>query len=113
MRTVIDQVSPWLIPSRRFAAMTHPHEGAHIKSRGTGNPTSQPVRRTRLGPKRSARRPATRLLGAFAIPKVTRKREVASPDASPNSLSARRGIRDRSWPTRAPTSALIPTSRVN
>jgi hypothetical protein len=51
--------------------------------------------------------------GGLAKPKLTRKREVASPDESPNSPSARRGIRDRSWPTRGPTSALMPITRAN
>ncbi|MBA3425768.1 MAG: hypothetical protein H0U04_14765 [Rubrobacter sp.] len=96
MSTVVDQVRPWLIPSSRFAAMTHPHVGAHINNNGTGTPTTHPMMRTRLGPKRSASRPATRLLGAFVRPNVTRKADVASPEAIPNSRSARSGIKERS-----------------
>jgi hypothetical protein len=53
------------------------------------------------------------LLGAFATPNVTRNREVARPEAIPNSLSARSGMSDRSCPTRDPTSAVIPTNRTN
>ena len=50
MMTVVDQVRPWLIPSRTLAAMIHPQDGAHINSSGTGRPTSQPATRTGLRP---------------------------------------------------------------
>ena len=38
MMTVVDHYNPWLIPRRRLATVTHPHEGAHIRIRGTGAP---------------------------------------------------------------------------
>jgi hypothetical protein len=59
MMTVVDQVSPWLIPSRTFAATTHAQLGAQISSSGTGSPISQPITSTGLRPWRSDRVPAT------------------------------------------------------
>ena len=50
MITVVDQVRPWLTPSRTLAKITHPHVGAHISSSGTGRPMSQPATRTGLRP---------------------------------------------------------------
>ena len=50
MITVVDQVNPWLTPSRTLAAITHPHVGAHINSSGTGTATSQPATSTGLRP---------------------------------------------------------------
>ena len=38
MMTVVDQVRPWLTPSRTLANTTQPHVGAHISSSGTGRP---------------------------------------------------------------------------
>ena len=48
MMTVVDQVRPWLTPSRTLAKMTQPHVGAHINSSGTGMPMSQPAIEHRL-----------------------------------------------------------------
>ena len=59
MMTVVDQVSPWLIPSNTFAATTQPQLGAQINSSGTGSPISHPTIRTGLRPYRSDRVPAT------------------------------------------------------
>jgi hypothetical protein len=42
MMTVVDHVSPWLIPRRTFAARTQDHDGAHIKRKGTGAATIHP-----------------------------------------------------------------------
>ena len=50
MMTVVDQVRPWLTPSRTLAAITQPHDGAQINSSGTGTPMSQPATRTGLRP---------------------------------------------------------------
>ena len=50
MITVVDQVRPWLMPSRTFAATTQPQVGAQISSSGTGRATSQPATRTGLRP---------------------------------------------------------------
>ena len=50
MITVVDQVSPWLTPSRTLANTTQPQVGAHINSNGTGSPISQPAIRTGLRP---------------------------------------------------------------
>ncbi len=58
MITVVDQVSPWLMPSSTFAATTQPHDGAQISSSGTGTATSHPATSTGLRPKRSAQVPA-------------------------------------------------------
>ena len=58
MITVVDQVSPWLMPRRTFAASTQFQVGAHISMNGTGTATSQPAISTRLRPTRSESRPA-------------------------------------------------------
>ena len=50
MMTVVDQVSPWLMPSSTFANTTSHQSGAQISSRGTGTATSQPATRTGLRP---------------------------------------------------------------
>ena len=57
MMTVVDQVSPWLIPSRTFATSTQFQVGAHISRNGTGTATSQPATAC-LRPIRSENRPA-------------------------------------------------------
>ena len=57
MMTVVDQVSPWLIPSKTLAATTQPQLGAQISSSGMGA-TSQPTTRTGA-PHRSENDPAT------------------------------------------------------
>ena len=36
MTTVVDQVRPWLMPSRTLAATTHPQSGAQISMAGMG-----------------------------------------------------------------------------
>ena len=36
MTTVVDQVSPWLMPSSTLANTTQPHVGAHMSSNGIG-----------------------------------------------------------------------------
>jgi hypothetical protein len=59
MMTVVDQVSPWLIPSKTLAATTQPQLGAQISSNGTGRATSQPTIKTGLRPNRSENVPAT------------------------------------------------------
>jgi hypothetical protein len=56
--TVVDQVSPWLIPSSRLATITQDHDGAQISSSGTGTATNQPATSTGLRPKRSIQVPA-------------------------------------------------------
>ncbi len=58
MITVVDQVSPWLTPSRTLVKSTQLQLGAHMSRKGTGAATSQPATSTCLRPKRSERRPA-------------------------------------------------------
>ena len=50
MMTVVDQVRPWLMPSRRFANSTQFQLGAHISRNGTGTATSHPATSTCLRP---------------------------------------------------------------
>lgn len=50
MMTVVDQVSPWLMPSRTLAAITQLHVGDRINSSGAGSPMSQPATSTGLRP---------------------------------------------------------------
>ena len=113
MMTVADQHSPWLIPSRMFAARIHDQDSAPINTKGTGMPTSQPVTSTFFLPMRSASLPANKLLIAFASPNVMRKETIAACDVMSNSRSPMRGRTDRSIPTIAPTNALIRTRREN
>ena len=73
MTIVVDQVRPWLMPSRRLAAMTQPQCGAQISSSGTGRPMSQPATRTGFRPYRSDSAPAARLVSALVTPNATMK----------------------------------------
>ncbi len=50
MITVVDQASPWLMPSSTLANTIQPQDGAQMTSSGTGRATSQPAVRTRLRP---------------------------------------------------------------
>ena len=113
MMTVVDQQSPWLMPSSTFAKTTHAQLGAQMSSNGTGTPASQPATRMRLRPTRSASPPAARLAAAFTAPKPTRNESVAALDARPNSACASSGSTARSSPTIAPTNALTTTRRAN
>lgn len=70
MMTVVDQVSPWLTPSRTFAATIQPHDGPHASIAGTGSATSHPATSTGLRPYRSERVPAAKLVTAFVEPKA-------------------------------------------
>ena len=58
MITVVDQVRPWLIPSRTLVNRIQLQLGAHINRKGTGTANSQPPTRICLRPKRSDQRPA-------------------------------------------------------
>ena len=75
--TVIDQVNPWLIPSRTLAQITQPQSGAQIKIMGTGNPNSHPAMSIRRRVTLWARFPANRLDKALEIPKVAMKEMAA------------------------------------
>src|ERR1041385_1681676 len=50
MITVVDQHSPWLMPSSTLANTIQPQRGAAMMSSGTGRPASQPATRTGLRP---------------------------------------------------------------
>ena len=50
MITVVDQVSPWLMPSSTLATRTQVQVGAQISISGTGTATSQPATSTGLRP---------------------------------------------------------------
>jgi hypothetical protein len=56
--TVVDQVSPWLMPRMTLAATIHPQDGPKMSSRGTGMAISQPATSTGLRPYRSEKVPA-------------------------------------------------------
>ncbi len=71
MITVVDQVSPWLMPSSTLAATTHAHDGAQITSSGTGRPASHPATSTGFRPRRSDSVPANRLVSALVAPNTT------------------------------------------
>ena len=113
MMTVVDHVMPWFMPSRTLATMIQAHDGAHISSRGTGMPMSQPATRIGLRPMRSVSAPVARLVSALVAPKATTKVVVAVNAVSPKVRSASSGRTVRSWPIIPPTSALTATSRQN
>jgi hypothetical protein len=113
MITVVDQVIPWLRPSKTLAAMTQPQLGAQINRNGMGTAASQPATRIGLRPIRSVRAPVTRLVRALVTPKATRKVVVAVTAASPNVRVASSGRIVRSCPTMPPTRAFTPTRRLN
>ena len=50
MFTVVDQVRPWLSPSKTFANTTQPQEGAQMMSSGTGKAATHPISRTERRP---------------------------------------------------------------
>ena len=77
MFTVIDHANPWLMPRSTFAPITHPHAGAQMMMKGTGRPKHQPAMSTRRRLQRSERRPAKRLVSAFAAPKVAMNETAA------------------------------------
>ena len=110
---VVDQVSPWLTPSRTFAKTTHSHVGAKIRMSGTGTPMSQPATSTGLRPYRSDSAPAARFVAAFVNPKAMRNVSADATPVSPKTSTARSGRTVRSCPTIAPTSPLIATSNAN
>jgi len=58
MMTVVDHVSPWLMPRSALATSTHRQVGAHISRNGTGAAITQPTMSTSLRPILSARVPA-------------------------------------------------------
>ena len=113
MMTVVDHVSPWLMPRRTLAKMIQPQLGPNIKMSGTGTPMIQPATRTGLRPTRSERVPAKKLVAAFTTPNATMNVSVAVNAVMPKTWSARRGRTVRSWPIIPPTSALMPTRRQN
>ncbi len=113
MMTVVDQVSPWLMPSSTLATTIQLHDGAQINSSGTGTPISHPATSTGLRPMRSDNVPAKKLVAAFTAPNAAMKVSVAVNAVSPNSSLASSGSTVRSWPIIPPTSALTPTRREN
>src|SRR5215211_3719211 len=113
MTTVIDQASPWLMPSSALAATTQAQLGATAIRSGTGSAAAQPRISRRRRPRRSAPTPATRLVSDLASPNATMKLRTAALDASPKSTSPIKGRVERSRPTIAPTKALTATSRQN
>jgi hypothetical protein len=50
MMTVVDQVRPWLMPSRTLAKTIQSQDGPKISSTGTGTAMSQPATSTGLRP---------------------------------------------------------------
>ena len=58
MITVVDQVSPWLMPRSTFATRIQFQVGAHIKRNGTGTATIHPATSTCFRPIRSESWPA-------------------------------------------------------
>ena len=113
MMTVVDQQSPWLIPSSTLASTIQSQLGASMMMNGTGRPNSQPATRICLRPMRSEKRPAKRLASALTTPKETMKESAIVREARPNSCSASSGTTVRSSPTMPPTKALIRTRRLN
>ncbi len=104
---VIDQVSPWLTPSRTVAATIQFQLGPHSSISGIGSAASQPNNSTRLRPMRSESRPATKFITPFTKPNATTKAVSNTKElrASPNSLSARVGTTVRIMPMVKPTSS--------
>src|SRR5207253_7045820 len=113
MFTVVDHARPWLTPSNTLANTTQPQEGARMMSSGTGSAAVHPASNTARRPRRSASRPAVRLLAALTRPKLIRKERIAARLARWKSCSASGANVERSIPTTPPTKALIATSSTN
>ena len=73
MLTVIDQVRPWLTPSKTFAATTQAQLGPQASMNGTGRPIIQPAIRMVLRVWRAVIAPPTALVMALVNPKTTTK----------------------------------------
>jgi len=58
MITVVDQVSPWLMPRSALATIIQPQLGAHINNKGTGMAMAQPISSKGRRPILSERVPA-------------------------------------------------------
>ena len=86
MITVVDQVSPWLMPSRTLAAMIHPHDGAHINSSGTGSPMSQPGDEDRLATEAVRQRAGEEVGGRLHRAERHDERERAGERGEPEDL---------------------------
>ena len=113
MMTVVDQVRPWLTPSRTLATMIHPHVGAHINSSGTGSadePSGDEHRFAPVAVREGAGEEVGRGLHGAERDDEGERAENA---ASPKTCSASSGRTVRSWPIMPPTSALTPTSSRN
>src|SRR5438067_3871887 len=113
MITVVDQVRPWLTPSRAFAATTQPQFGAKISSGGIGRATSHPETSTGLRPNRSDSVPAKKLVTALTAPNARMNVSALVNAARWKVRAASSGTTVRSWPRVPPTSALTATSRQN
>src|SRR5207247_6333590 len=113
MFTVVDHARPWLTPSKTFAKTTQPQDGAKMMSTGTGSAAAHPTSKTLRRPRRSASRPAMKLLAALTRPKLIRKERIATRLAMWKSCAASGARVDRSTPTTPPTKALIATRRAN
>src|SRR5260221_3437525 len=97
--TVIDQESPWFIPSSTLAATIQSQVGAHIISNGTGRPTTHPNTSVFLRPQASASWPETRFVTALTTPKLTIKDVTETVEASWNVSLPISGTNVRSRPT--------------
>src|SRR5207302_3945693 len=113
MFTVVDQARPWLSPNSTLAKTTQPQEGAKMMRSGTGNAADQPSSRTPRRPRRSASRPATKLLAALTRPKLIKKEKIAARLATWKSWPASGAKVERSTPTIPPTKALTATRMAN
>ncbi|MNR16263.1 hypothetical protein D3C85_1328530 [compost metagenome] len=104
---VIDQVSPWLMPSSTVASTIQFQSGACQTSGGIGSATSQPSSSTFLRPTRSESRPATKFIAPLTPPKATTKALSRTKESfgTPNSDSASAGTTVRIMPMVRPTSS--------
>ena len=103
---VIDQVSPWLMPSRTVARTIQFQLGAYQTISGMGSAAAHPSNSTRLRPIRSESRPATKFIAPLTIPKATTNAESRTKEffGTPNSDSANAGTTVRIMPMVRPTS---------
>jgi hypothetical protein len=88
MMTVIDQESPWLVPSSTLAATIHSQGGAHIIRNGTDSPTIDPNISVFFRPQVSASWPEMRFVTALTTPKLMMKDVTATVEASWKGLAA-------------------------
>ena len=113
MMTVVDQVSPWLTPSRTLATTTQPQVGAQISSSGTGTRDQPAGDEHRLAAVAVRPGPGEEVGDGLDDAERDDEGQRGGEGGEVELASASSGRTVRSWPIIPPTSALTATSSAN